>query len=168
MRLHLWAMMFAILSGCAEIFPVALAQLSRLDPLTTDPSLIAAKVSLPDGLGVRRDSAVLSVTVQREDTGEALSERYVLERDGEIWRLSDADAEAFRQMQRIIGEWKRAGGDGTKGALSVSVGGCASKPAPDVSGSVSVWLSMDGGTSFLPFLRDVQASGIVGDTIAAC
>lgn len=149
------------LCGCATVNPVTLARLGALDPLTADPSAFAARLSLPEGLVVVPGGAVLTLSANRADTGETVTGRFELVRNGDVWRLSDPDTARLRALQSQIRGWKSQAPDASSGALTISLTGCATGTGPDPDAAVSADLSLDGGASFAPLLRGLTAGEII-------
>lgn len=152
----------ASLPACATLNPVTALRLSRLDPLTADPAAIAARLTLPDGLGVRPGSAVLTLSASRQDTGEAFQHAYSLEEGGTVWRLSPTDIRSLRAAQAEAARWRAEAPDESSGALSLSLGGCAIGAGPDPEATVSADLSLDGGVRYAPLIRGLSLADIAG------
>lgn len=148
------------LMGCATLSPVTLARLSRLDPLESDPNLIAARLTLPPGVAIKPGGAVLAISAQNQDTGARLEGRYPLVGAEGIWRLAPADAAALTVLQSQIQEMKATAPDAVEGTLAVGVEGCRVPPGPAPDARVSVDISLDGGAAFLPLVRNAPLSDL--------
>ncbi|WP_284163953.1 hypothetical protein [Frigidibacter sp. SD6-1] len=139
--------LFLFLAACSYLNPVAVKDLSLLDPLRADPSVIEARVTLPEGLRLRPDQALLTVEAQKGDLriAENFRLRLVEGLEGGVTQLSlsPVDAERFRAWQAKVLNLRQSGP--APGSLSVSLGACAtgSGPAPDATGSLGLRLRAD-------------------------
>lgn len=150
-----------IVAGCGAVSPTALIRTSQLDPLTTDPVLIAARLDVPGGIKIPEGGATLSMSAERADTDETLSGTYTLIEEDAVWRLSPDDRAAFRELQRQIRDWKAAYGDeAVSGSLSIALSACTEATGPDPQAPIAVDLSLDGGARFFPFLRDLTVQDV--------
>lgn len=157
-RLALLALL--ALAACSSLDPVTMTRLSRLDPLTADPSDVVARLALPPGLEVPPGGATLALAARRRDTGETLDAHFALIRRGDTWRLARADADRLRELQAGIRDWTSAAPDASEGSLSLRLTGCAIGTGPAPTAPVSADLSLDGGTSFAPLVRGLTAGEI--------
>lgn len=173
-----------LLSACAALVPSTLAQMQALDPLTADPSAIEVALLLPSGLAVAPGTAVLRLGALYG--AETLDERFQLEvwpaaltgtpvPDGataSLFQLTKADAARMRTVQARIADWKAEDPRGTKGSLSIGLGGCGvgTGPARDARASVLIRTTADG--PMLPLIRDAEVRQLIGpalfDAIAPC
>ncbi len=153
-----------LLGACGSVSLSTIAQLSRLDPLTADPSGFVAAVVIPKAYDLLEGSAILGFTWESES--EALGGEYAMQRHeafagGEItpsaeqhvlyFDLAPADAAAIRQTQLAVAQRKAAKVEG-EGSFSVFVAPCAA--APDGALLISTYLRIEEGGPFLPLLRD--------------
>lgn len=148
------------LSACSWIEPAMLSRLRALDPITANPSDIVARVNLPDGLDVAPNGAVIEFTARRSDSSEIVSGWYPLERSGELWRISSSDVARIRDIQAQLQMWENEAPAATEGKFRVHVEGCTVGAGPDPSAPVRVDLSLDGGTRFQPFIRNITAGEV--------
>lgn len=149
------------LAGCSFIEPEMIARLRALDPMTANPSDIVARVSLPEGLEVAPNGAVLEFTARRSDSDEVVSGWYPLQREDDVWRLAPEDAAAIRDIQMQMRMWENEAPEAAEGRVQMHVKGCALGTGPDPDASLSVDLSLDGGQRFRPFLRNMTAAEVV-------
>ena len=144
------------LCGCAYVNPQGVAQMSAFSPLTTDPAELRAVVSLPMGVEIPTNGAVLTFAGPRAGAAIPL----VLEQ--EIWGTTRGDIPfwmglSLAQSQAFFGGPKanvRAGPDETRGAFSISVAACRAGdgPAEDATFSVALATTEDG--RFIPLVED--------------
>ncbi|MDF0601097.1 hypothetical protein P1J78_10175 [Psychromarinibacter sp. C21-152] len=149
------------LAGCAALDPAGVARLSALDPLTTDPARIVARIALPPGLVVPPGAAVLDIGATRADTGARLTGRYALTSRGDLWALSPDDAARLRALLARIRAWTAAAPEATRGRLALSVSACATGGGPDPDAPIAADLSTDGGARFVPVLRGLTAGDLL-------
>lgn len=154
------------LCACSSIVPSTVARLSTLSPTTADPAGFAVLMTLPAGLGVQRGSARLIFAVRRTDTGEALQEDIVLERDSgaQVFRIAADDYARLRNAQATARAWEAQNDAATEGELSVHVAGCKIGDGPDPDARVSVALKVTQGGEFQPLVRNGPLSAIASAT----
>lgn len=157
-----------LLAGCASVNPITAAKLSMLSPLTTDPGQIQLALDLPPGVGIQPDSAKLTLSAERSDTGASQSQSATLQAQPQddgliIYAISPADQPALRARQQAIRDWKDQAPDAVRGSLSVTVTGCklGAGPAPDARVDVLVRLAND--ADFRPLISDKPLSQILDD-----
>ena len=66
------------LCGCAYVNPQGVAQMSAFSPLTTDPAELRAVVSLPMGVEIPTNGAVLTFAGPRAGAGGVVDEMFDL------------------------------------------------------------------------------------------
>lgn len=163
-----------LLGACGSVSLSTIVQLSRLDPLTADPSGFVAAVVLPDAYDLQEGSAMLGFTWESES--EALGGEYAMQRHGAIeggnitpradqhvlyFDLTPADAAAIRQTQLDVTQRKAEGVEGT-GSFSVFVAPCAAGPEGTLL--ISTYLRIEEGGPFLPLLRDFDIRQKITDS----
>jgi hypothetical protein len=174
MRSLLLALPF--LAACSSFVPSTVAQLSAIQPATLDPAALEVAVLLPAGLQPQPQTAVLSVSGTRVDTGEVaklevfLAERAVTLAGVDVqpgdrvfaYRVAEADLAPMRALQDKVNGWKATAPDATQGTLSVGFGACTEGdgPAPDAAGAV--YIRMAEGAPLLPLIRRAPIAGLIG------
>jgi hypothetical protein len=164
------------LAACSSLVPTTIAQLSAIQPATMDPAALEVAVLMPIGLQPQPETAVLSVSGTRMDTGEVAKLDVVLaERAATLvgvdllpgdtvfaYRVAEADLAALRAIQDTVNGWKSTVPGATQGTLSVGLGACTvgDGPAPDASGAV--YIRMAEGAPMLPLIRRAPISGLIG------
>jgi len=158
-------LVFSLLApACSYLDPGAVKDLSLLDPLRADPSAIEANVTLPDGLRLRADQALLNVEARQGNVrvAESFLLRIVEGPDPRVVQLSlsPADAGRFRDWQTRVLDLRRVGP--APGSLSVSLGACAtgSGPAPDAAGSLGLKLRAD--APIAPVISEAPLAELLG------
>lgn len=149
--------------GCTSVVPGSLLTLQRTSPLEADPQQIAARIDLPDGLGIVPGSAQLTLVGERLDTGETLSGVYtfaVHQGQSALFRFSESEATRLAKQQSTLRAWKAAAGDNARGSLSVDITPCRIAEGPTDDARVSVDLQLDTATGFLPLIRNGSISAI--------
>ncbi len=152
------------LGACGSVNLAAIAQLSRLNPLTADPNGFVAAVVLPEEMDLPADGATLGFTwvsgdetiggvfpLQRHTAFEGIE---IVPRPAQqvlFFNLSPEDAAAIRRAQQEIILRQEAGADG-KGSFSVFVAPC-SRGVTDAP-LISTFLRVEEGGPFLPLLKD--------------
>lgn len=145
----------ATLVACAPPPPAGVKLLEDTDPLTVDPATIAVRIYLPEGVGLQKGGAVLSVGAT--DGTTQLKEDFRLQtvkRGSDVldFSLTAKDAARFRELQAQARQWKAESPDTAKGSLSVDVKGCALDGPVSPTVTTAIDISLDSGASFLPLL----------------
>jgi hypothetical protein len=153
-----------ILSACSSVIPTTALRLNAMSPLQADPAGFAVAVTLPDGLGIEQETALLKFIVTRTDTNETVEDVFVLERlttENEVFRVAPEDLDSLRAAQVVAREWRAENDDATSGSLSIMIGPCqvADGPSTDAVVSVAIQVSTDG--PFLPLVSNGPISAIV-------
>ncbi|MEZ5713801.1 MAG: hypothetical protein R3D85_00695 [Paracoccaceae bacterium] len=163
MHLHTLSVLAAsaLLAACSSLNPVTLARLAQLDPMTADPGAIAIRLDLPDGLVVPPGGATLDIASARSDTGQSVKARLALTERAGIWALDPADAARLRSLRAQIRQWEAEAPEANSGSFSLGITGCATGDGPDPAAPVRADLSLDGGASFLPFLRGASVAQVL-------
>ena len=153
-----------LLGACGSVSLSTIVQLSRLNPLTADPSGFVAAVVLPNAYDLPDNSAMLGFTWVSDS--ESLGSEYAMRRHGAFaggdishgpdqhvlfFDLAPEDAAAIRMTQQDISQRKAAGVEGT-GSFSVFVAPCAAGGGGALL--ISTYLRIEAGGPFLPLLRD--------------
>ncbi|SLN36339.1 hypothetical protein PSA7680_01742 [Pseudoruegeria aquimaris] len=149
------AALLGLLAACAPPPPAGVKLLQDADPLTVDPAALAVRIHLPEGVGLQKGGAVLSVGAT--DGAAAVNEDFTLQTAARGERvvdlsLSGKDAERFRALQAKARAWKAESPATAKGDLSVDVKGCALDGPVSPTVETAIDISLDGGASFLPLL----------------
>jgi hypothetical protein len=176
--LCLAALLLAV-PACGYVSTSTLAHLNAISPLEADPADIAVALTLPDGIDLAEEGAVLSLEASRSDTGETLryAAKLAEESRGEtvVLRIPEADQAAFRDTQSTVQAWKAETPSEGSGSLSVNATFCALEPAAEIDpdAKVSIAIQTEAGGAFLPLvtqapLRRVSALKEAIGTIGAC
>ncbi|MCY1128159.1 hypothetical protein OU426_14940 [Frigidibacter sp. RF13] len=156
--------MSALVAGCSYLDPRGVKDLSLLDPLRADPAAIEARVTMPDGLRLRPDQALLNVEARQGDLrlAESFRLRLVEGLEGGVTQLSfsPADADRFRAWQARVLELRQSGE--VPGQLSVSLGACTTGkgPASDATGSLVLKLRPD--APLAPVIEEAPLAALLG------
>ncbi|HIP22726.1 MAG TPA: hypothetical protein EYG79_03900 [Rhodobacteraceae bacterium] len=153
-----------LLGACGAVSLSTLVQLSRLSPLTADPSGFVAAIVLPVEMDVPESGATLGFVWVSD--AETIGGDYPLQRhsafDGHgiepdagqqvlFFDLSKADAAKIRQAQQEIIARTKTGIDG-EGSFSIFAAPCA-KGVP-AAPLISTYLRIEDGGPFLPLLQN--------------
>lgn len=155
-------LVLGVLTGCSTLNPVTMARLATLDFTTVDPSALVARIDAPEGLEIPDRAAAIEVTSERSDTGQSLHETVELTHRGDDWYLAPADAERLRDLQAQVRLWEAEAPEANSGTIALGLAGCARSEDIDRTGTVDADVSIDGGRSWLPFVRGLS----VGDILA--
>lgn len=155
-----------LLCGCAYVSPASLIALARLDPLSSDPALMAVRAELPAGIDMMPGSVRLSVEATHDADGTQIRESYTLERRGTVWRLSENDAARMRAVQRQVRTWKA--GAGASGSFSAHATPCIRGEGPAPNATFSLLMQTDPDAAFAPVLRNVPLNRIEPGALPPC
>lgn len=162
-------------AGCAHVPPSSLAQLSRLDLMTSDLKVMRAAVRAPAALAPLPRGAKLVLTYWR-DGEEKKNVSAVLVEDTDPEALGNLAPEVTPGMRITvfrIPETERARLEITRAAvvaaragtqdgrrahvtLSVSVEGCAREPLPEGPVLLTTYLKATADGDFIPLVRDLD------------
>lgn len=134
------ALFLLALAGCASIPLTSLPKLMRLDVETIDPEALELAVILPDNVGVKPETARLSIALEDDDTGETIRIRQVVDmpvrtpdrvlqratKAGQHvhrFKLSESAAQALRTF-RVDALRMKAERDDVTATFGASVGFC--------------------------------------------
>ncbi len=151
-----------LLAACSSVDPITLLKLSALSPLEADPSDIAVKVQLPDGLQVRPKTAILSVSATRNDMkSEGM---YLLATeigpDGTIYSVANDDKGRLKAQQSLIIGWEEDDPD-TSGSISVSLEGCSVGTGPSKNATISIQIRTEAQGPYLPLVSEAPISEVL-------
>jgi hypothetical protein len=167
--------MLFLLGACGSVSLSTIAQLSRLNPLSADPSGFVAAVVLPNAYDLPENSATLGFTWVSET--ETLGGEFAMRRHGAFaggsielgpdqhvlfFDLAPADAAAIRQAQQDISQRKNSGVKG-EGSFSVFVAPC--EAGADGALLISTYLRIEEGGPFLPLLRNLDIRQEMADGV---
>jgi len=150
-------------AGCLSVNPATLAKVATLSPLTADPAVMGVEIDLPEGLVVKENTAIITFFSKRSDTGQALSEDFILEVvNGNQYRFALSDLDRLRDVQSTVRGWETEAPRANSGGLSVRVGPClvGDGPAPNARGSLRVRLDESG--NFYPLITNGPLSKVLG------
>lgn len=150
-------MALLLASACTSVNPVTLLKLSALSPLEADPALMAVEIDLPDSVSIVKDTAIITVFSERSDTGEKVSEDFVLEvRTGTQYRFAAEDITRFRQTQATIKGWEENAPRANSGGFSVRLDPCIIGDGPNEDARASIRISFDESGDFYPLVTNGQ------------
>lgn len=148
---------FLALAACAAPDPWA-----GTSPLRADPAGLLAAVDLPPGLVIAQDGARLAMEGTRTDTGDRVSEMFLMEpvlvADRTAYRVAEADLDRVRQLQAQLDAWETDAPDATEGSIRVSIAACRAGAGPSEDARVTVWLRTDADAPLAPVARNVSVS----------
>lgn len=170
-----------LLAGCSSLVPATVAQLAATSPLEADPAAIEVALVLPPGLEVKKDTAVLTISTKREDTGAEKRGSFVLqERPVKLqgvtvpegahvgaYKLAAGDLAAVKDLQDTARQWQIEAGKQTSGSFGVGVGGCALGDGPAADAVGSVYIRTESGGPFLPLIDNAQLRDLLGAEVMA-
>lgn len=150
------------LAACTSVDPITLLKLSTLSPLEADPSDIAVNVQLPDGLQIRPETAILSVSATRNDLkSEGM---YVLATadgsDGTTYSVAIDDRARLKAQQALILGWKEEEPD-TSGSISVGLEGCSVGTGPATNATISIQIRTEAQGPYLPLLNAMPIADVL-------
>ena len=141
-RLTLLAFLTGLIASCTSVPITSYPKLATLDPMTMDLADLELAVRMQDDFGIIKDSAVLSVGLVHEETGDAIQRQFVLQENpqpltdtlkgkqkaGYVIRRFKMDpetaAEAMDYRTEVIARRDAEPGDQHEGTFSASVGFC--------------------------------------------
>ncbi|MEX3017133.1 hypothetical protein [Gymnodinialimonas hymeniacidonis] len=142
-----------------SINPMTALQLATMNPLETDPSVMAVQLELPEGVAVVSGTAELRITTETA-TGEALDGQYPLVNTGDVWRVAeDAQVRMRADIARVRG-WEAADPNGTNGSFSAGFAPCAVGGGPADNARFTMALQLEPGGAFLPLFDNVPLTRI--------
>lgn len=163
---------FLTLCACGSVVTTTALQLANLSPLTADPADFAVKITVPTGLDVAPNSATLLFTGQETPDSEPVTGTYILERQGDVFRIAPSDLALMRAQQAQFNTWETADSDAASGSLSVGIQACGDPSALTLDSRVSVAIQITKGGVFLPLIRNAPLSSVVAqeelDALEAC
>lgn len=162
------------LSGCGHMPVSTMVQLRSFDFMTFDPALLRAAVLTPGMIRPKIGTSTLDVTLVIAGRDPKKTEhRFVLapflERDeamlarhrregdrAHIFRLSEADVERLRDIQRQMREAPRDGQGRNSLSINVSSKACRTAPLPAAPLLTTTLLRTNPEQGYLVLLRDVD------------
>lgn len=158
-------MRFAILSAlalsaCTSIVPLTAMRLSTLSPINADPADFAVDLTLPAGIDVSPEGAILLFTVMRADRDETQEGTFALRREGSVFTIDPDDHAALRGLQAMARDWKAEKGTDTSGSMSINVSPCKLDEGPAADAKVSVAVRVEQGGAFMPLVRNGPLSAV--------
>ena len=149
------------LPGCGSVVLPTVAALNAVSPLTADPAGFEVAAALPAGADVPVGGAIFTISMSREDTGEAIKQDFTLQRrqsaDGRIlFRVHPDDLDALRSLQTKARSWEDENPVGASGSFGISVSACQTSDMLDLDSTFSVSIRTLQDGPFLPLLRNVR------------
>ncbi len=154
-RILLALALYGGLAGCEPIESESFSYRLGVDPMNTDPAKIVALVTAPEGVTIPPRGVLLYVAAARVDSQEVLAGWYPMVLRGDLWRMTEDDAAALRELQKVMRLWELEAPDKAHAGLNLEIKVCATGPALDPNTPVSVKLSGDGGAQFRTVLRNL-------------
>ena len=161
---HLSIVAIAVLS---ILLSTTLARPDTPDPITADPAGIAARVTLPDGIDLPDDGAVMTLSAVNTETEAVSRERYVLtlSDDRGLYVLSRGDQARLSEQQGTILGWMTQEID-VDGTFNFAIDPCRTGDGPDRHARVSVQLRGETDGPFLPVIDDMHLRRILDYDLA--
>lgn len=162
------ALSLTLLAGCSGIVPGTALLLSNTDPLAADPGQISVALDLPEGIGVLPGSVKLSLEAEREGFGK-VGDVWTLEQTQDasarqVFRVAEADHAELRSVQTQAREWNVEDPDGTRGSLSLSIGGCRTVPADELADArASVFIGLRNDAPMRPLFLKAPISEVLSE-----
>lgn len=162
---QLWMGLGALaLSGCVSMNPVTLVRLATLDPFTADPTQMAVRMDLPEGVGVAHDSGFVRLQAMPAD-GEGFNERFLLVgASDEVWRIDPDARDRFRAAQARAVAWEQADAEGSSGGFTVGFLPCTQGDGPAEDAVVSLYIQLEPAAAFLPLFTDAAVHDLMDDS----
>ena len=161
-----------VLQGCGSVVLPTVAALNAVSPLIADPADFEIAAALPIGADVPEGGAIFTVTMSREDTGEAVERDFLLQRrqstDGRIlFRVHPNDLGEFRALQTKARTWEDENPTGASGSFGIGVTACKTSDMLDPESTFSVSIRTTQNGPFLPLLRNVSIADALDSIDAA-
>lgn len=171
--------LFSLVS-CASVNPVGLARLAAMDPLVTDPALLAVAARLPEALKLRTGDLIMTINTDGAQGADVIDETFLLDvkdaKEGEAGvimpeagerlqtaRVAPADIERLRAAQTKAKTIKAAGGQKGEGSISINArGACKSGDLPDGPLNLNIFMSADKGISWFPIVSSFDVRKALG------
>ena len=152
----------AAIAALSILLSTTLARPDTTDPLTADPRGIAALVTLPDGVALPEDGAVMTLSAVNTATEAVSREQYVLipSENGDLYVLSRGDQARLSEQQGMILGWMAQEID-VDGTFNFVIDPCQVGDGPDRQARVSVQLRADTEGPFLPVIDDMRLRRIL-------
>lgn len=170
------AMMAFVLVNCGHVPLSSIPKLKQLNVLTLDVQQLRVAVAMPDGLRVRKGSAVIIIGVRKTADEPALMERIILRETpvkertnttsdlpagAQIFRIAGADVPRLESIRAAVRTRQQDDPDGTKGYLTVTSGACRSNALPNGPLLVNTWLRTDDDDTFFALTRNVDLRAVI-------
>lgn len=157
-----------VLPACGYVVPSTVARLASVTLLTADPGQYAVTITLPDGFGIVPGTAKLLMDGQRSDTGETMKQavrlRETQKADQTVtYDIPASEQEQLRDMQATMRQWKKEAGRKASGSMGFSLDPCKTRADADLSGRLSVSVSLAPGQPPVPLLNDVPARKVLAE-----
>lgn len=166
------------LASCTSIDPEVAMRLSRLDPLTADPSTLAVALVLPEGMAVIPGEARLTLDARSGD--QRLADQIALSPVGGVtgvpvpqgahvaaFGIGPEGAARMRGWQETARTWQSGGSRGAV-SLGIGVGGCRRGAGPDPSAPAAALIRLSPDEAFGPLLGPAPLKALLGpDAVAA-
>ena len=153
-----------LLSACQFLTPEALA-LRDFNPLLAEPEELEAGFLLTPGLALPDGGAELVATATRADTGDALTERFVLSQTTEDaltgLMIAEEDHARFASVQARILSWEEEAPNSTTGSVTISARLCETLPGAAQDARLSVWMSEGPGLPMIPMVENLPIAEFV-------
>lgn len=136
----------------------------QIDPLTADAAALLAVVTLPDGLRLRPDQAILDVATTQGEV--RLAERFLMRLSAgaddrrTYLSLAPKDVERFRDWQRRTRDLKRAGP--ATGQMSLGLGACTTGAGPDWTAKGALGLRLTTGAPVATIIDSAPLVALLG------
>lgn len=161
--------------GCTSVPITSYPKLASLDPETMALEDIELAVRMQDDFGITEDSAILSVSLVHEKTGETLQRQFILEENPEPltpvlkrklksgyvirrFRMSEETAqEATEYRALVVAERDAEAGDQHEGTFSASVGFCMEPGGnPFLDPRMTLFLKTVPDRSFFTMIKETK------------
>lgn len=176
MRCLCVAMMAVVLTNCGHVPLSSLPKLTQLDIMTLDVEQLRVAVAMPEGLRVRKDSAIIITGIRETTDKPSLEERIILQEVSidernpttanlpagtQIFRIAAEDLARLETLRAIVRRRKQDDPDGTKGYLTVTSGACRLDPLPIGPLFVTTWLKTAKDETYFVVTRNVNLRTVI-------
>jgi len=155
-------------TACTSISPRTLLHLSRFSLATVDPTNFTVDITVPDGAGVRRDSAKFVVAAKQTAEADEIREEFILQtattpNAALRFRMNPDDGPRLKAIQAKAVAWEAADADAASGSISVFFGGCIYGDGPAADAPVSAFVRTSPDAPFLPLFTNMPWSDLTDE-----
>lgn len=153
------------MAGCSYTHLPTVVKLATNSPLNADPAHYLVAVTLSDGIGIQKNSAVL--TFQYEDTlsGEADKGEFILNEtrnSGVIqYKIAQQDLDEIRDLRRRARLAEERSPKTSSGSVGFTLSGCITGDEIPLDATFSTAISYAEDGNLLPLLKNTPITAIL-------